>query len=190
MLNPYLNPYRHGSSSSRNENENENENGSNKEIVVTNSSSMGLQSQRRLGSVKKCLKKGSKAKYKTLKSLIRKKSGLLQLGVDGGQAFVSHRDCIVCRGHHLNRMGHSVSISHKPHDIRCGRNKSTRGSSLRTVQVNKFAKEMAAINTRSLSQGHTKGLPSVYQHFEKTRTTTTTITTATSKEGDKQEGKY
>jgi hypothetical protein len=199
-----LNPYRR-SGSSGGGNERENENGSNgndnyTEInnkVVTNPSIMGGQSQRRMGSVKKSLKNGS-GKNKTRSKTQKKKSGLLQLGVDGRQAFVPERDCIVCRGHHLNRMGQCVSISHKPHDSRCARNTSTRGSSSRTVEVNKFVKDMVAINTMPLSLGQTKGLPSVSQHFKTTTTTTTrmagvtttTTTTTGDDEGDKQEGNY
>jgi hypothetical protein len=203
MINPYItaNSRSCGGGSSCG---NENENGRNKKNdIVANPSSMGLQSQRRLGSVKKCLKRGSvMAKYKTPR---RKKSDLVQLDVDGGRAFESHRDCIVCRGYHLKAMGQSISIPHKSHHIRCGKNRSTLGSSARTVGVNKFAKDMVAINTRPLGQeGQMKGQPSVSQHFDKTTTTTTTTTTMTgtttttitsdvliaSDKGDNQQGKY
>jgi hypothetical protein len=128
---------------------------------------MGPQSQRRLGSVKKRLKRGgSNAKHK-----IPKKAGLVQMGVDGVRAFESYRDCVICRGHCLKRMGNNVSISHKPNHICCGKNRSTQGSSARMVAVNRHAEEMTARNNLPLSQGQTEGLPSVIQHFEKTSTT-------------------
>jgi hypothetical protein len=133
---------------------NENQDGSNDEDqnqsvnVAANPSPgmMGPQSQRQLGSVKKCLKRGgSIARCK-----IPKKAGLVQMGVDGVRAFEfyceSHCECVICRGHCLKRMGDNVSISHKPHHIRCGKNRSTQGSSARTVAVNRHAEEMTARN--------------------------------------------
>jgi hypothetical protein len=155
----------------------ENENGGdNKRVVnVVNTSTMGPQSQRRQSSIKSCLKRGTKVKLKSLKSSLKKKSGGLQLGVDGNQSFEAYRDCVVCRGHYLNKMGQHVSISHHAHHVRCSQNRSTRGTSARTVEVNKYAKDMMAHNTMPLSLGQTKGLPSVSQHFQKTTTTTTRI---------------
>ncbi len=206
MRNPYL-KVATGSSSrgSRGCNSGkENDDGGDNDIVnnVANRSIMGLQSQRRVGSVKKCLKRGSKAKYKTPKSSLKQKSGHLQFGVDSMQSFVAHRDCVVCRGRYLKAIGLSVSISHHAHHVRCTRNTSTLGTSARTVEANKFAKEMLAINTLPLRLGQTKGLPSVSQHFQKTTTTTNRIDGSTTTridgsaattnidEANIQEGKY
>jgi hypothetical protein len=96
----------------------------------------------------------------------------------------------------MKSMGECVSVSHRPHDIRCVKNKSTCGLSARTVCVDKHALNMTKINTMPLSKGHTKGLPSVARHFGQiisstaTRTTnsngtTTTTTGSKEKEGDK-----
>ena len=150
--------------------------------VVANPSSMGCQSQRGLGSVKKCLKRGSKTKYKIVKSSLRKKC-LVQMGVDGQLAFEANRDCKVCRGRHLQKFGYCVCITHRPHDIRCVKNRATRGLSEFTVIVDKYTKKMASINNMPLSKGHTEGLPSVAQHFGTCATTTTTTTTRRSRNG-------
>jgi hypothetical protein len=55
-------------------------------------------------------------------------------------------------------------MSHKAHDERCT---SAHGTSTKTVEVNKFAKDMVAINAMPLSLGQAKGLPSVSQHFQR-----------------------
>jgi hypothetical protein len=86
---------------------------------------------------------------------------------------------VIFRGHHLKRMGDNVSISHKTHHISCGKNRSTHGSSARTVAVKRHAEEMTVRNNLPLSLGHTEGLPSAIQQFEKTSTTTKTTTTTT-----------
>jgi hypothetical protein len=175
--NKMLNPYRKTSSSFRG-GSCDNQDGSNNDtitdVVANPSSGMGLQSQRRGGSVKKCLKRGSHAKFK-----LPRTTRLVQMGVDGGRAFEPNRDCVNCKSRYLRKTHHNVAISHKAHDIRCGSNRTTHGSSARTVAVNRYAKEMTARNNLPLSQGHTEGLPSVIQHFEKTTTTITTKSAGT-----------
>jgi hypothetical protein len=52
----------------------------------------------------------------------------------------------------MRRMGECVSVSHRPHGIRCVENQSTRVSA-RTLHVDKHAKKMATVNTMSLSKG-------------------------------------
>jgi hypothetical protein len=73
-----------------------NEKGSHKNKIIDDPSSrMGVQSQNRQGSVSKCRSRGKKpTKYKDGKDLV-------QMGVDGGPAFVAHRDCVVCKSIHL-----------------------------------------------------------------------------------------
>jgi hypothetical protein len=192
-----LNPYRKkaaNSSNSRSSGSDElggsNDNEINSVVTNPNPSSMGQQSQRGVGSVKGCLARASKkAKYKYPKSrgggghFRHGGGGLVQMGVDGGLAFEANRDCVNCRSRHLRNMGYSVALSHKTHDVRCVKNRSTRGLSVFTVMVDKYSKKMATINTMPLSQGHTEGLPSVANHFGTSPTTTTTTTTRTSSTG-------
>jgi hypothetical protein len=180
---PMLNPYRKSANSGNSRNRsNENGGTNNNEInsVVANPSSMGCQSQRGQGSVRKCLKKGSKSKYKIA---TQKNKGLVQMGVNGGLAFDSDRDCVKCRSVYMQKFGFNVSVSHKAHDIRCRKNRTTRGLSAFTVMVDKYSKKMTTINTMPLSRGHTEGLPSVAKHFGTSPTTITTTTTRTNSTG-------
>ena len=95
------------------------QNGSNNNSIFL--STMGCQSQRREGAVKKALKKGTKAKYKA-----KKTKGLVQTAANGGLAFVPEQDCIICEVHaqkeHLSQLGIDISIPHQKHDVRCPRN--------------------------------------------------------------------
>ena len=90
---------------------------------------MGIQSQLREGSIKACKKRATRqAKHK--------RKSLTQMGVDGGRAFLPERDCAVCRAKHLN-----LPVPHRAHDKRCPHNRSTRGGSKRSVEVEKIAAE-------------------------------------------------
>jgi hypothetical protein len=182
-----LNPYRKEAASGSSGCSTSNEKGShNNKVIEDPSSSMGIQSQNREGSISKCKSRSKRTvKHKHAKDLV-------QTSVDGGPAFVARRDCVVCKSKFLKKMGLRVSISHRAHEERC---LAIDRPSARTKEVNKFAKEMMAINTMPLIFGQTEGLPSVSQHFQKTTTTTTriggtTTITRTSDEAEKLEGNY
>jgi hypothetical protein len=109
---------------------------------------MGCQSQMREGSIKKCRKKATKAKYKR---------NLVQAAVTGGRAFDATNDCRICRAKlkakQLKRLGVILRIPHRSHDPRCGKNIETRAMSKRWVEVNKTVAENLATNNEPLEHG-------------------------------------
>jgi hypothetical protein len=98
---------------------------------------MGCQSQRCMGSVKSCKKKGTKTKYKTRR--------MLQKAVFGGFAFDSKRHCAVCKAKHVG-----YPPPHRSHDHRCIHNSKTHGLSKWSVEVDKIAARNIQINNAPL----------------------------------------
>ena len=87
---------------------------------------MGIQSQRRQGSIASARRHGTKTKH------------VLQSAVNGGVAFAPHLHCPVCKARHLKARGVTVNEPHRPHHKKCPRNRKTRGLSERTVQVERI----------------------------------------------------
>ena len=110
---------------------------------------MGCQSQNRMGAIKKTLKLGTKRKSKY------KRKDYIQAAVNGGRAFDHTRDCIVCvalaRKARLVKSGLMTNIPHRPHDLRCPKNRKTKGLSIRTVEVEKIAQENIARNNAPIT---------------------------------------
>ena len=82
---------------------------------------MGIQSQRRDGSIAAAKKRGAKRPPP-----IRR----VQNTIYGGRAFVQHLDCKVCNAEHRG-----AKKPHRAHDSRCRLNTKTHGLSARTVAI-------------------------------------------------------
>jgi hypothetical protein len=110
---------------------------------------MGIQSQNREGSIKKCRKTATRVKHKRRK--------LQQSAVTGGLAFNPERDCIICealaKSRRLGRLGITVAIPHRSHDARCPKNRKTQGRSERFVQDNKTTAENLKNNSEPIMHG-------------------------------------
>jgi hypothetical protein len=99
---------------------------------------MGIQSQRREGAVKKCKKRGTKLLTKHSRS---------QYAINaGGVAFISIENCVICKAKHLNQR-----IPKRAHHKACPKNLKTRGASERTVFVNQVAARNLAANRAAIA---------------------------------------
>jgi hypothetical protein len=99
---------------------------------------MGIQSQKCNGTIKKCKKMATHRK--------KAKKVYKQYAIGGGEAFVSHLHCCVCKARHLNYLNSraggktvKVNIPHRAHHKKCSMNRKTRGLSVMTVFVEKEA---------------------------------------------------
>jgi hypothetical protein len=92
---------------------------------------MGIQSQRRDGSIASARRRGTKAKHK-----------LKQTAISGGVAFAPHLHCSVCKARYQKARGiQHVTEPHRSHHKKCPKNRATRGLSARTVEVERLAEE-------------------------------------------------
>ena len=89
---------------------------------------MGIQSQLRNGSVKACLKKGTKAKYKRRKT---------QQSATVAKPFDPTKHCKPCRAAYLQRLGEDIKIPKRAHHVCCVRNKKTKGMAPATAFSNR-----------------------------------------------------
>ena len=90
---------------------------------------MGIQSQLRGGSVKACLKRGTKRKAQSYK----------QSAVPGGSIFIPWKHCIICKVERLNQLGQNLSVPHRSHHKRCPKNTKTRGGSATSVMIERMS---------------------------------------------------
>jgi hypothetical protein len=97
---------------------------------------MGIQSQRRDGAVKKCKKRATKAKHK-----------LRNYAIDAGGVFNPIENCMVCKAKHLNVRGIKTKIPRRAHHKACGRNLKTRGASVFVNKRREAASRAAIANT-------------------------------------------
>jgi len=95
-----------------------------------NRGQMGIQSQKREGSIAAAKKRGTKHSVG-----IR----MVQRAVDGGVAFDSALHCKVCKAKARKELDKSVKVPHDPHHRKCKLNRATKGLSERTVMVEKAA---------------------------------------------------
>jgi hypothetical protein len=102
---------------------------------------MGIQSQLRDGSVKKCKKRSTKllTKYKVGRHDLRQAAI-----VAGGVAFNSIEHCKICKAEHLK-----MKVKHLAHDERCSRKRVRKGHEM-TVFVNKEAARNLAANRAAM----------------------------------------
>ena len=113
---------------------------------------MGIQSQRRQGAVKKCKKHGTK---------LLTKHSRTQYSIDaGGVAFIAIENCAICKAKHLNSRGIITRIPKRAHHRACSKNLTTRGASERTVFVNQEAARNLAANRAAIANR-----TSTYQGF-------------------------
>jgi hypothetical protein len=98
---------------------------------------MGIQSQQREGAVKKCKKRGTKVKAKSLIVASR------QQAIDGTVAFDPIEHCIICKVKDLNARGIRTRAPKRSHHRACPKNRKTRGTSEMTT-VFEAAKKLAA----------------------------------------------
>jgi predicted aconitase len=83
----------------------------NQVVVATE---MGVQSQQRMGAVKKCKKMGTKRLTK---------HALRQHPIDaGGVAFIAIENCAICRAKHLCARGINTGIPKRAHHKACPKN--------------------------------------------------------------------
>ena len=119
---------------------------SNVASTATTTKNMGLQSQRENGSIKKCLKKGTKTKN------LRKDKNTE--GFSNPSVFIPHLHCKICR---LRAQG--KKIPKRSHHAKCPRNRATRGlinPSTNTVKINKFYEEREKNNNTLYLPGRDK----------------------------------
>jgi hypothetical protein len=135
-----INPYSHAAIQLRNEQlefmpQRESSQATNLVVVATE---MGVQSQQRMGAVKKCKKMGTKRLTK---------HALRQHPIDaGGVAFIAIENCAICKAKHLCARGINTRIPKRAHHKACPKNLKTRGTSEMTVFVNKEAARNLAAN--------------------------------------------
>ncbi len=92
-----------------------------------NNKNMGIQSQNREGAIKACKKRATQRKGKA-------RPKYRQSAVPGGTIFINWQHCKVCKAEQLIVLrGKKISIPHRPHHVRCSRNRTTRGASATTV---------------------------------------------------------
>jgi hypothetical protein len=128
---------------------------------------MGIQSQRREGAVKKCKKRATK--------LLAKHKLSRQQAIDaGGVAFIAIEHCAICKAKDLNARGIKTRIPKRSHHKACSKNLKTRGTSEMTVFVNKEAARNLAANrapiTNKTVDKSQKDVSSTYQGFFAVRT--------------------
>jgi hypothetical protein len=122
------------------------------QVVVPVVAAMGIQSQQREGAVKKCKKRGTK--------LLTKHRLNKQHPIDaGGVAFISSQHCSVCKANDLNLRGIKTRIPKRSHHKACPRNRKTRGTSERTVYVNREAARNLAANRAAITNKTAGKLP-------------------------------
>ncbi len=107
---------------------------------------MGIQSQQREGAVKKCKKRGTKVKAKSLIVASR------QQAIDGTVAFDPIEHCIICKVKDLNARGIRTRAPKRSHHRACPKNRKTRGTSEMTVFVNKEAAKNLAANQMAIKK--------------------------------------
>ena len=105
-------------------------------------STMGCQSQRREGAIKKCLKRGTRVKFRHRQ--------LVQAAIGGGLGFISERDCKQCIAIRIRdqraRLGLKMTLPHRGHNKRCRRNIKTKGLSEKSVTIEREAAHNVAQN--------------------------------------------
>jgi hypothetical protein len=128
---------------------------------------MGIQSQQREGSVKKCKKRATKL-------LVKHKLSRQQAIDAGGVAFIAIEHCAICKAKHLNARGIKTRIPKRSHHKACSKNLKTRGTSEMTVFVNKEAARNVAANRAAIANKTVhksqKDVSSTYQGFFAERT--------------------
>jgi hypothetical protein len=99
---------------------------------------MGCQSQRRNGAIKACKKRSTRIKsFRTM----------VQRSFKGGVAFVPSLHCEICVANRLIATGHQgVRVPHRFHDVRCPKNRKTKGMSQQQVLINRSAEQNLYIN--------------------------------------------
>lgn len=123
---------------------------------------MGLQSQQRVGSIKKCKKVGSRFRKLRFSGSQR----LVQRPIGGAEAFIPELHCQRCIRNMQKAAGLILTVPHRSHDKRCQCNRLTRGVSVYTVEVNRIAQANLCINDRPPAlDGQTKGT-SIEQKLE------------------------
>jgi hypothetical protein len=136
---------------------------------------MGIQSQRREGSIKKCRKRA------TAKKLLTKHSRKQYAINDGGVAFNSIEHCVVCKAQHLSVGVPTTRIPKRAHHKRCSKNLKHRGTSEMTVFVNQeAARNLAANRAAILNKTSTyQGFFAVGTNHRPTNRVTTTVRPST-----------
>ena len=123
---------------------------------------MGIQSQKRGGSVKACKKRGT--------SKVRALCAYRQNPLPGGTIFIGWQHCRVCKAERLRKQGRLVNIPHRAHHVRCVRNLKTRGLSARMVTIDKEPRAYLKANKAGLNTALGRRLdavtPSVHRFFK------------------------
>ena len=121
----------------------------NAQVVAQQQTNMGIQSQKRDGAVRKCMKRGTKlkAKHKVV-------SHHQQAILNGAVAFDPIEHCDICKAQYQNDVLEiPTRVPKRAHHKACVHNRATRGHSEMTVFFNKeAAKNLAARNGISMKQ--------------------------------------
>lgn len=181
MVNPYA----------RRSTANVSENGGNSNNLSHNYHSrprttMGIQSQRRDGSIAKCRKRATRTKHVI--------SSLVQRSMQGGVAFVPHLHCKQCVGLREYAAKTRASKPHKVHHPRCPHNTKTRGfTTTTTADVERTVATNIRINNMPImaSRLHNRAMqstPSVNRFFglgcqQQNQNSTSTTSPNTTNEG-------
>jgi hypothetical protein len=135
---------------------------------VVAAGTMGIQSQKRMGAVMKCKKRGTKLKTKRPR-----------LSAIHGVAFNSIEHCGVCKAKHLQASGIKTRVPNRAHHPACSKNRKTRGHSEETARAGKEATRNLAANRAAIANkiAETKSQKDSRFFGEPNRVTTTTATT-------------
>jgi hypothetical protein len=109
--------------------------------------SMGIQSQNRNGSIKWCMQNAHKRRKTSYNA---SKGGWVQSSISPFEkrAFMSERNCVLCRAYHRRRFNPNVRIPHRGHHKLCALNNVTKGQlSERSIEVLQYAEKMVELNT-------------------------------------------
>ena len=118
---------------------------------------MGIQSQRREGAVRKCMKRGTKLKAK---------HRIAQRAIDGSIAFNPIEHCIICKANNLNARGIKTRLPKRSHHKACPKNRRTRGTSEMNVYVaQQAARNLAANRSLIVAANNSKNICPTYQGF-------------------------
>jgi hypothetical protein len=122
----------------------ENEAAENEEDEIHTTNEMGVQSQRREGSIRSCKRRATTAKHR--------RTNLVQRTIRGGEAFIASRHCQQCLFNRRGFLQPNFRVPHRGHDRRYTHNKYTRGLSEMTVFVDRAAVANIAGNTAPIGQ--------------------------------------
>jgi hypothetical protein len=135
---------------------------------VQDNNNMGIQSQHRIGVIKRCRCSRKMPTYR--------QAAVNDISTDG---IVSLLHCQICKGNEANKINKAlgkplIRVPQQPHEKWCRKNDVTTGLSVTTVQSNMFSDYIDRRNRLPMSHGNPYNDPSIALHFGMNVDTVTT----------------